>query len=52
VSIYGTERRREGESNDEKQIRSLEERFAAAFRAKDVEAIMRAYTPGSLLFSM
>ncbi len=49
VSIYGAERRREGQSSDEKQIRALEDRFAAAFRAKDVEAIMSAYAPGGEL---
>ncbi|HKM73066.1 MAG TPA: hypothetical protein VJX94_23890, partial [Stellaceae bacterium] len=27
-------------------IRALEERFVAAFKAKDLDAIMKAYAPG------
>jgi uncharacterized protein (TIGR02246 family) len=30
-------------------IRALEERFVAAFKAKDLDAIMKAYTPGQTL---
>jgi ketosteroid isomerase-like protein len=30
-------------------IRALEERFVAAFKAKDVDAIMKAYAPGQTL---
>lgn len=30
-------------------IKSLEDRFVAAFKAKDVEAIMKAYAPGQAL---
>ena len=37
-------------NKDEQEIRALEERFAAAFRAKDVPAIMKGYAPGSELF--
>jgi ketosteroid isomerase-like protein len=33
--------------SDEAQIRALESRFAAGVRAKDVNAIMRVYTPGA-----
>src|ERR1700682_944616 len=36
-------------NKDEQEIRALEERFAAAFRAKDVPAIMKSYAPGSEL---
>jgi ketosteroid isomerase-like protein len=39
--------------SDEAQIRALEARFAAAFHAKDVNAIMRAYaTDGLLVFDV
>ena len=37
-------------TNDEAEIRALEERFISAFMAKDVEAIMRTYAPGAELF--
>ena len=37
-------------SKDEQEIRALEDRFAAAFRAKDVDTIMKAYAPGTELF--
>jgi uncharacterized protein (TIGR02246 family) len=33
-------------AKDEADIRALEDRFAAAFKAKDVNAIMALYTPG------
>jgi uncharacterized protein (TIGR02246 family) len=39
-----------GQANDEKEIRNLEERFAAAFRAKNVNAIMACYVPDESLF--
>lgn len=39
--------------SDEAQIRALEARFAAAFRAKDVNAIMKAYaTDGLFVFDV
>lgn len=37
-------------SHDKAAIEALEARFAAAFNAKDVSAIMRVYEPGSGLF--
>jgi len=37
-------------SKDEEEIRALEERIAAAFKARDVEAIMKNYAPGAELF--
>jgi len=38
------------QSADEAQIRTLENRFAAAFNAKDVDAIMKVYVPDETLF--
>ena len=35
---------------DEQEIRALEDRFAAAFNAKDLDAIMKMYVPGNDLF--
>jgi ketosteroid isomerase-like protein len=37
-------------ASDEAQIKALEDRFAAAFNAKDVDAIMKVYVPGQSLF--
>jgi ketosteroid isomerase-like protein len=36
--------------NDEAEIRALEQRFIAAFNARDVNAIMANYVPGNGLF--
>lgn len=38
-------------TGDVAQIRALEARFAAAFNAKDVDAIMKVYVPGRSLFA-
>jgi uncharacterized protein (TIGR02246 family) len=38
------------QSKDEQEIRALEDKFAVAFSAKDVDAIMKLYVPGSELF--
>jgi ketosteroid isomerase-like protein len=38
------------ETKDEAQIRALENRFAAAFNAEDVNAIMKVYVPDQSLF--
>jgi uncharacterized protein (TIGR02246 family) len=38
------------QTKDEQAIRALEDQFAAAFNAKDLDAIMRAYVPGDELF--
>jgi uncharacterized protein (TIGR02246 family) len=35
---------------DEQEIRALEDRFAAAANAKDLDAIMKVYVPGNDLF--
>ena len=42
--------RAHAQSKDEQEIRTLEDRFAAAFSAKDVDAIMKLYVPGNELF--
>jgi uncharacterized protein (TIGR02246 family) len=39
-----------GGKSDEQEIRALYDRFAAAFRAKDVESVMQNYAPGGELF--
>ena len=41
--------RAQAQSKDEQQIRALEDKFAAAFNAKDVDAIMKVYVPGNEL---
>jgi ketosteroid isomerase-like protein len=38
------------QSSDEAQIRALEDSFAAAVRAKDVDAVMKVYVPDDTLF--
>jgi uncharacterized protein (TIGR02246 family) len=35
------------QSKDEQEIRALEDKFAAAFSAKDAAAVMKLYTPGN-----
>lgn len=37
-------------SSDVAQIKALEAQFAAAFNAKDIDAIMKVYVPGKALF--
>jgi uncharacterized protein (TIGR02246 family) len=37
-------------ADDRADIRALEERFVAAFKAKDLDAIMKVYAPGQALF--
>jgi ketosteroid isomerase-like protein len=39
----------QAQSKDEQEIRALETRFAMAFAAKDVDAIMKSYAPGDQL---
>jgi uncharacterized protein (TIGR02246 family) len=41
--------RADAAAGDEAKIRALEARFAAAFNAKDVDAIMKLYVPGNSL---
>ena len=50
TSLYAAAPQTSGANKDEQEIRALEERFAAAFRAKDVPGIMKNYVPGSELF--
>ncbi len=52
VAVYAAANRlyAQAKSNDEAQIRALEERYAAAFRAKDIDTIMKAYARGAELF--
>src|ERR1700733_13018005 len=38
------------QTKDEQEIRALEDHFAAAVRAKDVDAVMKLYVPGNELF--
>ena len=38
------------QTKDEQEIRALESQFAAAFNAKDLDAIMKVYVPGNDLF--
>jgi uncharacterized protein (TIGR02246 family) len=40
----------QAQMNDEQQIRALEDQFTAAFKAKDLDAIMKVYMPGNDLF--
>jgi uncharacterized protein (TIGR02246 family) len=46
----GSATRAQAQSKDEQEIRALEDKFAAAFNAKDVDAIMKLYVPGNELF--
>lgn len=38
------------QARDEQEIRALEDHFAAAFNAKNLDAIMKVYAPGNDLF--
>ncbi len=50
TALYAAAPQTSGGNKDEQEIRALEDRFAAAFRAKDVPAIMKGYAPGNELF--
>jgi ketosteroid isomerase-like protein len=50
VSLHTAASQTSGGSKDEQEIRALEDRFAAAVRAKDVDSIMKNYIPGGELF--
>jgi ketosteroid isomerase-like protein len=50
TSLFVAEVRANGATKDEQEIRALEDRFAAAFRAKDIDSIMKNYAPGAELF--
>ncbi len=49
LAAGGAGPRGNGPSKNEQEIRALEDRFATALKAKDVEAIMKAYAPGAEL---
>lgn len=49
ATILGGKLRGNGPAKDEQEIRALEDRFAAACKAKDVAAIMKGYAPGAEL---
>ena len=52
LATFGANQRAQAQtqSKDEQEIRALEDKFAAAFIAKDVDAIMKFYVPGNELF--
>jgi ketosteroid isomerase-like protein len=50
TGLYAAPPRTSGGNKDGQEIRALEERFAAAFRAMDVPSIMKSYAPGNELF--
>src|SRR5260370_17937582 len=50
TGLYAAAPRTSGGNKDEQEIRALEKRFAAAFRAKDVPPIIKGYPPVSELF--
>jgi hypothetical protein len=43
VSLHAAASQTTGGNKDEQEIRALEDRFAAAFRVKDVDSIMKNY---------
>jgi uncharacterized protein (TIGR02246 family) len=49
TGLYAAAPQTSSGNKDEQEIRAVEQRFAAAFRAKDVPAIMKAYAPGNEL---
>jgi uncharacterized protein (TIGR02246 family) len=50
TGLYAASPQTSANNKDEQEIRALEERFATAFRAKDVAGVMKAYAPGNDLF--
>jgi ketosteroid isomerase-like protein len=50
TGLYAAAPHTRDRNKDEQEIRALEDRYAAAFRAKDVPAIMKGYARGSELF--
>jgi uncharacterized protein (TIGR02246 family) len=49
AAAFGTPAATAQPANDEAKIRALDARFAAAFNAKDADAIMKVYVPNSSL---
>ena len=50
VSLHTAASQTSGGNKDEQEIRAIEDRFATAVRAKDVDSIMKNYAPGAGLF--
>jgi ketosteroid isomerase-like protein len=50
ISLRTAASQTSGGNKDEQEIRIIEDRFAAAVRAKDVDSIMKNYAPGAALF--
>jgi len=50
VTLYAVAYGADAQTKDEQEIRALEQRFAAAFKAKDVNAIMSGYVADESLF--
>jgi len=50
LATLGVSQRAQAQTKDEQEIRALEDKFAAACDAKDVDAIMKFYVPGDELF--
>ena len=50
LASFGAGQRAQAQAKDEKAIRALEDRFIAAFSAKDLDGIMKVYAPGDELF--
>jgi len=49
LGVFTTTQHTQAQSKDEQEIRALETKFAMAFAAKDVDAIMKFYAPGDQL---
>ncbi len=50
VSLHPAASQTTGGNKDKQEIRALEDRFAAAVRARDLDSIMKNYAPGAELF--
>ncbi|HUB51969.1 MAG TPA: nuclear transport factor 2 family protein [Terracidiphilus sp.] len=50
MALLAAARLAHAQCKDEQAIRALEDQFAAAFRAKDLNAIMKVYAPGNGIF--
>lgn len=50
VGIHAAAQTGSDQNKDKQEIRALEDRFAAAVRAKDIDSVMKTYAPGAQLF--
>ncbi len=50
VILSSVARRTDAQADDQGEIKALEQRFVAAIKAKDIEAIMACYVPDESLF--